>query len=111
MAPDARQKWQFSGDRTSTPPVRIGGMIRLRSHAAFLARLAWPGAAAGVVLVTVLFAAELAFSLRSGLGTFVDVVIVVVLTGLALALLGLTVMLTRAMLIAWPRLFTAALLA
>ena len=81
------------------------------SHAAFLARLAWPGAAVGVVLVTVLFAAELAVSLRSGLGAFVDVVIVVVLTGLALALLGLTVMITRAMLIAWPRLFTAALLA
>ena len=86
-------------------------MTRLWPHAAFLARLAWPGAAAGAVLVTVLFAVDLAFWLRSGLGTLVDVVIVVVLTGLALALLGLAVMLVRATLIAWPRLFAAALLA
>ena len=86
-------------------------MTRLWPHAAFLARLAWPGAAVGAVLVTVLFSAELALSLRSGLGTFVDVVIVVIATGLALALLGLVAMLARATLIAWPRLFTAALLA
>src|SRR5712691_5742665 len=84
-------------------------MTRLWPHAAFLARLAWPGAAVGAVLVTVLFSAELALSLRSGLGTFVDVVIVVIAT--ALALLGLVAMLVRATLIAWPRLFTAALLA
>jgi dienelactone hydrolase len=76
-----------------------------------LARVAWPGAAVGAVLVTILFAAWLASSLRSGLGTFVDVVIVAVVTGLALALLGSAVILVRRVLIAWPPLLVAALLA
>jgi dienelactone hydrolase len=86
-------------------------MTRLWPHAVFLARLAWPGAAVGAVLVTVLFAAGLAPSLQSGLGTFVDVVIVLALTALALALLGLAVLLVRRVLAAWSRPFTAALFA
>ncbi|HMH52511.1 MAG TPA: hypothetical protein VK548_19890 [Candidatus Acidoferrum sp.] len=86
-------------------------MARLWSHAVFLARLAWPGAALGAALITLLFAATLAVSLRSGLGTFADVVILVVLTVLALALLGLAVMIARLVLLAWPGLFVGALVA
>ena len=92
-----------------TPP-RSCRFVRLWMHAAVLARVAWPGAALGSVLAAVLFAAELAFSLRSGLGTAVDVVAVVVLTGLALSLLGIAVIVIRLVLYTGPRMFTAALL-
>ncbi len=86
-------------------------LVALWAHAASLARLAWPGAALGSVVATLLLAGALAPLLRSGLGTLVDVIGVVVLTGLALALLGLAVMFVRLLLSAWPRLFTAALVA
>jgi dienelactone hydrolase len=59
----------------------------------------------------VLLAAELARSLSTGLGTLVDVVLVVILTAAALALLGLAVICVRLVLNAWPSLFTAALVA
>jgi dienelactone hydrolase len=94
-----------------TPSSRLR-WSRIWSHAAVLGGLAWPGAAIAVVLMTVLFAADLAaVSLRTGFGTGWDVVIVLVLTGLGLTLLGLAVMLVRLTLAAWPRPFTAALLA
>ena len=82
---------------------------RVWTHAAFLGRVAWPGAALGAVLVTLVFAGGLAFWLRSGLGTAVDVVVVVVLTAVALALLGVAAILVRLVVNAWPALFTAAL--
>ena len=85
--------------------------VRLWSHAASLALVAWPGAALGSVVATLLFAGALAPLLRSGLGTVVDVIGVVALTGLALALLGLAAILVRLVLNAWPRLLTAALVA
>jgi dienelactone hydrolase len=81
------------------------------SHVALLARLAWPGAAVAVVLVTLVFVGDLGLSLQTGLGRPADVAIAVVLTGLALAVLGLAVLLVRRVVTAWPGLFIAALLA
>jgi hypothetical protein len=80
------------------------------THVAFLARVAWPGAALGSVLAVVLFMAGLAFQLRSGLGTVVDLLVVVVMTVLALALLGLLVLGLRLVLEKSPPLLAAALL-
>ena len=86
-------------------------MTPIWKHAALLARAAWPGAALGAVVATVLFAAHLARSLGTGLGIAVDVMGVAVLTVAALDLLGLAVIFVRLVLNAWPRLFTAALVA
>ena len=86
-------------------------LAMLWADIASLARVAWPGAALGSVVATLLFAGALAPLLRSGLGSVVDAIGVVVLTGLALAVLGLAVIIVRLVLDAWTRLFTAALVA
>ena len=84
--------------------------VRLWAHVALLGRVAWPGAALGSVLATILFMAGMAFHLRSGLGTLVDVVAIVAGTVLALAVLGLIAIAVRLVLLAWPGWLAAALL-
>jgi hypothetical protein len=81
-------------------------VARLRADAA----LAWPGAALGSVLAVLAFAAHMAFYLRSGLGTPVDLVLTIALTALGLALLGALAIALRWVLGAWPRLFAGAVL-
>ena len=84
--------------------------VRLWAHVALLSRVAWPGAALGPVLATILFVAGMASYLRSGLGTLVDVVAIVAATVLAFAVLGLIVIAVRLVLRAWPAWLVAALL-
>lgn len=63
-------------------------MARLWTHIAFLCRVARPGAALGSVVAAILFAAAIALTLRSGLGTSRDILVGVVLAALALAVGG-----------------------
>src|SRR5688500_7662961 len=84
---------------------RGGG--RRWAYVAFLSRVAWPGVALGSVLAALLFAAAVAWPVRSGLGTAVDVLVGVVLAALAMALAGLGVIVLRSILRAWPALFAA----
>ena len=86
-------------------------MARVWAYLVVLSRVAWPGAALGSVVAAVLFAASIAIHVRSGLGTSLDVVVGILLAALALALLGLAVIVLRLVLSKWPGLFAAALLA
>jgi dienelactone hydrolase len=88
-------------------PTRL---LRFRAHTVFLARVAWPGAAVGAVLATLLLVAAMARELHSGLGLAVDVVAAVLATAFLLALVGVGVIAVRRLLDAWPRLFTAAMI-
>src|SRR5204862_3272845 len=83
---------------------------RLWTRAARLSRVAWPGAAVGAVLAALVLAVDLAWQLRSGLGRGLDVLVVVSLALLAIAVIGLAVVVLRLVLRAWPALFAAGLL-
>jgi hypothetical protein len=85
-------------------------MARVWTHVTFLSRVAWPGAALGSVTAAILFAADIAGQVRSGLGTGLDVLAGVVLAVLAMAVLGCAVIVVRSVLQSWPALFAAALL-
>jgi len=82
--------------------------VRLWMPLALLGRVAWPGAALGSVLATILFAADIAWQVRSGLGTGLDVLAGVVLAVLAMAVLGCAVIVLRSVLRSGPALFAAA---
>jgi dienelactone hydrolase len=88
-------------------PRRLRRLVR---HVRAFSRAAWPGAAAGTVLTTLLFMAGLASSLRSGLGRLADLAIVLIVSALGIAALGLVGILLRAVLRAWPPLFAGALI-
>ncbi len=85
-------------------------MARMWAHVVFLARVAWPGAALGSMLAALLFAVEIAFHARSGLGTSLDILVGVLLAVLAIAFLGSAVIFLRFVLRRWAGLFAAGLL-
>jgi dienelactone hydrolase len=70
---------------------------------------AWPGATIGAIAAAVAFLAYMGAFMRTGLGAVADVALSVVATALAVALLGLAIILlaflARKALNAWPRLF------
>jgi len=72
--------------------------------------LAWPGGAIGSLVIAVAFMAYMGFHLRSGLGTILDVTISALIGALGVALIGLLIMLIAAILKAWRRLFSGAVL-
>lgn len=80
------------------------------AHVTFLGGVAWPGAVLGSVLVALLFAADTALSIRSGLGTIVDVAGGVILAALTIVLLGSAVIVLRLVLRQCPALLVAGLL-
>jgi dienelactone hydrolase len=88
----------------------LGSLVRLWRHVVYLSGVAWPGVAVGAVLAVTVFMADMALSLRSGLGTLADLLIVLVGTALGLGVVGLGVIVVRLVLRSWPAWLAAGLL-